>query len=285
MSKTFQACIRLLRPYQWIKNILLFTPLFFSARISLNLIITVSGALFCFCLTSSLGYILNDWMDRNRDKNHPVKCARPFCAGLITGMEALVLWGLIFILLIFCISLFTFPVGFLICLIAYFFLSVTYSLYLKHIVIFEIFVVAMGFVLRVMAGGAVANIVISDWLFMTVFFMSMLISVAKRKTELQILAKRASIHRESLKSYTLPYLTNLLWTLGGVTLVSYALYTVEKGNGLVYSLLPATYGVIRFFYLTDNARGGDPIRALFGDAQLLIVTLLFFTFLGLKIYL
>ncbi len=103
-------------------------------------------------------------------------------------------------------------------------------------------------------------------------------------TELQVLASKASIHRESLEEYSSSYLSNLLWTLGGVTLVVYALYTVEKGNGLVYSVLPATYGIVRFFLLADHGKGGDPIKALFGDTQLLVTTLIFFLFLGLKIY-
>lgn len=285
MAPTVKAYIRLLRPYQWVKNILLFTPLFFSAQIGIKSLSTVLGAFFCFCLAASMGYIINDWVDRDRDKNHPVKCKRPFCTGLISGKQALIFCGLIFTLSLWLTTLFAFPAEFLFYLFLYLFLTVAYSLYLKRVIIFEIFVVAMGFVLRVLAGGAASAITISDWLFMTVFFMAMLISVAKRKTELQILTKKALAHRESLKDYTISYLGQLLWCLGGITLVTYALYTVEKGDGLVYSLIPATYGIVRFFYLTESGKCGDSIKALFEDIQLLLTTLLFFVFLSLKIYL
>lgn len=281
----FKHCIKLLRPYQWIKNLLLFSPLFFSGNfIDKSLYITSLGVM-VFSLISGLGYIVNDWVDRNNDKFHPDKKNRPFCSGAVTGQDAILLSGGIgfIIMLIFLIS--NFPVPFMLYLASYTVLTIAYSLYLKQIVNLEIFAVASGFVLRVLAGGAVCGIEISSWLFLTVFFIAMMISIAKRLTELKGLGKDTAIlHRGSQGGYSLNYLNSMLWACGSVTLVVYGLYAVEHGALVVYSVLPATYGIFRFIYLTDQGEGADPIKTLFSDRQLLLTTLIFLLFLAFVIY-
>lgn len=143
----------------------------------------------------------------------------------------------------------------------------------------------MGFVLRVLAGGAVSSIAVSSWLFMTVFFISMLISVAKRLSEFNYLGKeKAILHRSSQSGYSIAYLTSMLWSCGAITLVVYALYVVEQGGIVVYSVLPATYGIFRFIYLADLGKAGDPVKVLFTDLQLLITALFFLIFIGITIY-
>lgn len=277
--------IRLMRPYQWIKNLLLFSPLFFSGRMDWAQILTVGWATVCFCLTSSLGYILNDWMDRDRDRFHHTKQNRPFSSGDIKGMEGLILVILLAVTVGGICVLSRFEPRFLMFLLLYFLLSVAYSLFTKHIVILELFSVSLGFVLRVLAGGAVSGIVISSWLFLTVFFISMLISVAKRLSEFEILGEeQAVLHRQSQAGYTRSYLQHVLWICGGITLVVYSLYVVGHGGIMVYSVLPASYGVFRFIYLTEQGRGSDPIKALFSDQQLLLTAVIFFVFLTTMIY-
>jgi decaprenyl-phosphate phosphoribosyltransferase len=282
---TIQNYIRLLRPYQWIKNLLLFAPLFFSGNILDNRIYITGLGVFIFSLVSGLGYILNDWMDRKTDEFHPDKKLRPFCAGTITGIKAVNLSGFILLFILVCLIGFNFPVQFVYYLMAYAFLTASYTLYLKQIVILEIFTIAFGFVLRVMAGGAVCSVEISSWLFLTVFFIAMMISIAKRVNELKKLGKEnAVLHRKSQVGYSLNYLNSMLWACGSITLVVYALYALEHGTLVLYSILPGSYGIFRFIYLTDLGKGSDPIKTLFTDRQLLFTTVIFLLFLSIVIY-
>ncbi|NOX33900.1 MAG: UbiA prenyltransferase family protein [Deltaproteobacteria bacterium] len=285
VKSDLKQLIILLRPYQWIKNLLLFAPLFFSGNlINHSIYITCTGV-FVFSLVSGLGYILNDWIDKDNDRFHPNKKQRPFCTGDITGQKALLFSGAVFLLIILCLAWFDLPVKFIYYLCAYALLTANYSLYLKQIVIVEIYMVALGFVLRVLAGGAVCNVKISHWLFLTVFFIAMMISIAKRVNELKELGrKEAVMHRKSQVGYSLNYLNNMLWACGSITLVVYSLYAVEHGELVMYSVIPAAYGIFRFIYLTDLGKGSDPIKTLFSDGQLLLTTLIFLLFLALVIY-
>jgi len=277
--------IKLIRPNQWIKNLLLFSPLFFSGNLlNESIFITCSGVL-VFSLVSGLGYIVNDWVDKENDQFHPEKQNRPFCAGTVSGKSALILSLFLVFLIILISALSHFPLLFMIYLMAYLVLTISYSLYFKSIVILEIFVIAVGFVLRVLAGGAVSHVAISSWLFLTVFFIAMMISIAKRLNELKELGKNAAIlHRKSQSGYSLTYLNSMLWACGSVTLVVYALYAVEHSKLVIFSIIPATYGIFRFIYLTDQGKGSDPIKTLFSDGQLLLTTLIFLLFLALVIY-
>lgn len=277
--------IQLIRPHQWVKNCLLYAPLFFSGQLFSYSIVYVTCAVICFCIVSSIGYIFNDWVDRDRDKYHPEKKTRPFCSGSVTGIEAFFLVGILISVLAFCIWYFNFGNRFKIILLLYLALTLSYSLHIKHIVILELFFVSLGFVLRVIAGGAVSSIPISNWLFLTVFFISMLISVAKRMSEFIKLGQEKAIqHRSSQEGYSFSYLEHLLWICGGVTLVVYALYVVDQGGIMVCSVLPASYGIFRFIYLSEKGKGADPIKALFRDRQLMATTLVFFSFMAIMIY-
>ncbi len=281
----FKNHIKLIRPNQWIKNLLLFSPLFFSGSLlDGNIFITGLGA-FVFSLVSGLGYIVNDWIDKENDPFHTEKQNRPFCVKTVSGKSALVLAGGLAFLIILISVLSHFPLLFMIYMLIYLLLTLSYSLYFKSVVILEIFVVAVGFVLRVLAGGALCNIEISSWLFLTVFFIAMMISIAKRLNELNELGKQnAVMHRKSQIGYSLKYLNNMLWACGSIALVVYSLYAVEHGKLVMYSIVPASYGIFRFIYLTDLGKGSDPIKTLFSDRQLLLTTLIFLLFLTLVIY-
>ncbi|MCF6245780.1 MAG: UbiA prenyltransferase family protein [Desulfobacula sp.] len=282
---SYKEILKLIRPYQWIKNLLLFSPLFFSGHLpDKSFFITLSGVL-VFCLVSGIGYIINDWMDKENDAFHPQKKSRPFCAKTISGQHAVVLVSFL-ILLILLISIFSnFPGSFIIYTVTYLCMTIGYSLFFKSIAILEIFAVALGFVIRILAGGAVSQVAVSSWLFMTVFFIAMMISIAKRVNELKQLGPdTAVLHRKSQHAYSLNYLNSMLWACGSITLVVYSLYSVERGALVVYSILPATYGIFRFIYLTDLGKGSDPIKTLFSDRQLLLTTTIFLLFLTLVIY-
>lgn len=280
-----QHYIRLLRPYQWVKNLLLFAPLFFSGNILDDAVLITGAAIGIFSLVSGLGYVLNDWLDRETDRFHPDKKRRPFPSGKITGKPATFYSGIVFIFIFIIVLLLDFPANFIYYLLAYASLTVSYSLFIKQVVILEIFIVAVGFVIRVLAGGAACSIPVSGWLFLTIFFIAMMISVAKRVTELKQLGKKTAVlHRKSQDGYSLNYLNSILWACGSITMVVYALYALEHGIVVMYSVVPATYGIFRFIYLTDLGRGSDPIKALFSDKQLLLTTFIFLMFLSMVIY-
>jgi len=278
------SCIKLLRPSQWIKNLLLFAPLFFSGHIRLSSFVMVVFGIISFCMASSLGYILNDWIDKKKDVNHPEKKNRPFADGSITLREGFLIWTGLLFLLLFMLFVFPFPHGFTLCLVCYLLLSVSYSLYFRDVILLDIFVISFGFVIRVLAGGVVAEVEVSKWLFMSIFFLSMLISIAKRKSEILVLKEDAGHYRKNLIRYRSEDLSKMLWVMAGVSLVVYALYCLEKKNNLIYSIIPATYGIIRFCILAEQGRASDPVELFLKDLQLIIVSGLFIIFVGIKIY-
>ena len=277
--------IRLIRPYQWIKNLLLFSPIFFAGKVMETTLLTVSAGVVIFCLISSLGYLLNDWMDREKDVYHFSKKTRPFAAQTISGRQGIMIALTLFTVTGILITIYPLPLQFIVYLALYTVLTCCYSLYVKNVMILEIFFVALGFVFRVLAGGAAGGVKISSWLFLTVFFIAMMISIAKRVNELKELGEETAVlHRNSQAGYSGIYLNSMLWACGSITLVVYALYAVEHEALVVYSVVPATYGIFRFIYLTDLGRGSDPIRTMFSDRQLLLTTLIFICFLTIVIY-
>ncbi len=280
-----RSYVTLIRPYQWIKNGLVFAPILFSGKVTDGqLLLSSVAAAFMFCATASLGYVLNDWIDREQDAQHPHKCNRPIPSGRLEKKDV-VLLGLLLLSVIFFFSFNFLPnLKLSLCLLAYIIMTLAYSLGLKKIPCLEIFLIAFFFVLRVLAGGFATGIRISNWLFSTVFFLALLITIAKRKSEIVTLGQEAVNHRSSLAQYSVPFLNHFLWAMACVSLVTYALYTVENGHNLVYSIIPATYGVIRFLMLTENGKGGDPILTLVKDPHLLISTMVFLALVCYKIY-
>ena len=280
-----KSYVSLIRPYQWIKNGLVFAPVLFAGKITnISLLLSTSAAALMFCATASLGYVLNDWIDRKQDAQHPGKCNRPIPSGKLGKRDVILLGALL------TSTIFFFSFNFLpnlklsLCLLAYIIMTLAYSLGLKRIPCLEIFLIAFFFVLRVLAGGLATGIRISNWLFSTVFFLALLITIAKRKSEIVMLGAEATNHRSSLAQYSIHFLNHFLWAMACVSLVTYALYTVENSHNLVYSIIPATYGVIRFLMLTENGKGGDPILTLVKDPHLLISTLVFLGLVCYKIY-
>ena len=276
----------LIRPYQWIKNGLVFAPVLFAGKITnMELLLSTAAAAMMFCATASLGYVLNDWIDRKQDAQHPNKCNRPIPSGEL-GLKDVVLMSALLLSVIFFFSFNFLPnLKLSLCLLAYILMTLAYSLGLKRVPCLEIFLIAFFFVLRVLAGGYATGIRVSNWLFSTVFFLALLITIAKRKSEIVMMGTEATNHRSSLAQYSVPFLNHFLWAMACVSLVTYALYTVENGHNLVYSIIPATYGVIRFLMLTESGKGGDPILTLVKDPHLLISTVVFLGLVCYKIYL
>ena len=269
-----------LRPKQWIKNGALFAPLLFSQNL-LNwpLLIKTLEAFCLFCLLTGSVYVLNDLKDLKEDRRHPIKRNRPLASGRVNPITA----GVIaFILLV--ISLlggWVISIPLMKIMGAYLLLQVGYTLYLKHLVILDIFSIAAGFVLRVVAGGFAIGVLLSQWLLICTMLLSLFLAMAKRRHELVFLKEDAANHRGILKEYSPYLLDQMMGVVTATTVMSYALYTISEETitkfhtpNLIFTLPFVLYGIFRYLYLVhQKVEGGRPEEILLTDRPLLLAVL------------
>lgn len=280
-----------LRPKQWIKNFFIFAALFFAQKASTIKLLMVSiSAFFLFCVLTSAVYIFNDIIDRDRDRLHPQKANRPIASGKISVRRAFVLavWLTLFSL----ICSFFFNGKFTLVCLMYFILNIFYSHFLKRVVIVDVFCVALGFVLRVIAGSVVTEINISSWLIICTMMISLFLGFTKRRHELFILDDTAGLHRPILGEYSTYFLDQIVSVVTTTTLIAYILYTVspettEKFNTthLLYTSIFVLYGIFRYLYLVyKKEQGGNPAVTLLTDCPLLINVVLWIISVGVILY-
>jgi decaprenyl-phosphate phosphoribosyltransferase len=277
-----RSYLKLLRPAQWLKNLMLFFPPFLGGVMVLPGTIEKGvGPFFVFCLASSSTYIFNDIMDRENDSRHPKKKLRPIPSGAITPVTA----GLLaFVLLIISLAWsFRYPLSFSLILLAYLAISISYSAYLKHLPIIDIFCISTGFLLRLHAGGEVFDIAISQWLFLSVFLLSIFLSTGKRLCEKDSLGAKAASHRKALDTYPEGFLDGVMYMTGAAVLVTYAMYVLPH-KSLLYSVPLCTFGLLRYILRVKSGKGGDPTESLLKDRTLFIVGLLWAILVGYTIY-
>lgn len=275
------ALVKLARPYQWIKNALVFAALVFSQRLFHfhDVVLTVL-AFIAFCAISSAGYAINDINDRESDQHHPEKRNRPLVSGDVTVGEALTeaaVFGLSGIALSVALG----P-RFLAIAAAYLAMQFLYSHYAKQVVILDVIVIAIGFVLRAYAGGVAIDVVVSPWLVFITFVLALLIALARRRHELIALGAAAINHREPLGEYSVKLIDQMLSIVAGATLVGYMIYTASPevaqklGTQHLFLTVPfVAFGILRYLYLVNERNeGGDPARLLLRDRPLLISILL-----------
>lgn len=265
-----------LRPKQWTKNVFVLAALIFSKQVLVLPQLARTGlALVIFCFLASAGYLINDLIDLEKDKIHPVKSSRPLPAGKIsigTALFLAVFLGSAGIWL----SYFLGWNFFYVCLF-YLFLHIFYSIMLKEIVILDMLLVASFYVLRVIAGGAAISTFISPWLLVCTFFLALFIAVSKRRHELILLGPDAYSHRAVLKEYSPGLLDQMLSIVTPSTLVAYSLYTFTSGKSvnMIYTIPLVTYGLLRYLYLVyQKEGGGQPTEILLDDRPLQICILL-----------
>lgn len=279
MYKTY---IKLLRPSQWVKNLLLFFPPFFAGRIfGISFLEKILPALLAFCLAASCSYIINDIIDMESDRNHEGKKKRSIASGDITvskaiSVAAILLFSSIYISLLVSTNFFLY-------IIAYLIISLSYTFFFKEIVILDIFVISLGFLVRVMAGGEAFGVPVSNWLFMTVFMVSLFLATGKRIGEMVFLGDEAHNHRKSLSSYSTNYLEGILWFSASSALVMYSLYTLEHRSRLFYTVPLAAFGLLRYIYIAKEGKG-DPTEALLKDRQVMAVGIVWFIVICLVTY-
>lgn len=269
--QSFCPYLQLLRPKHWIKNLFLFSAPFFGGSLLREDVLQLSIPVFLsFSLSASSGYIFNDIMDRERDRVHPEKNRRPIASGLIKPKKAFFLLASLLLPSLYV----SFLIGFeyLLFVVLYLMIQSFYSLKLKGLAIVDIFCIASGFVIRVMAGGAAFNVDVSPWLFLTMLMISLVLASGKRLAEISLLNTNASDHRTSLRDYSTGFLREILIISSATSLVTYALYTVEQSPGLIYTIPVVTFGLFRYLMLADKGLG-DPTEALTKDLYLIMTVI------------
>ena len=282
MDEVTVALLKLLRPHQWLKNLMLIFPPFLGGTLlQSGLTRQAVLPLSAFCLASSATYIFNDILDVDRDAHHPRKSRRPIPSGQIGKTLATVYAVAILGAAVVLGALVSKP--FLLLLLAYLVVSAAYSLGLKSQPIVDIFCIATGFVLRLQAGGVAFSVDISDWLFLSVFLLAIFLSTGKRLCERNTLGDNGGNHRESLLHYPPGLLEGTMYMTGAAVLVTYSMYVIQR-PALVYTVPLCTYGLLRFMLLVKSNRYGDPTESLLKDGVLFAVGVLWVALVGWATY-
>lgn len=269
MNRAIPAILKLLRPHHWLKNLFLFSAPFFGGILFKGDVLLLALPVFLsFSLSASSVYIFNDIIDRERDRLHPDKSKRPIAFGLITPGKAYLLILLILLPSLYIASLI--GPGYLILVVSYLVINVLYSIRLKDIAIIDIFCIAAGFVIRVMAGGAAFRVDVSPWLFSTMLMISLVLASGKRLSESEKLRENASQHRESLGHYSRELLKSILIISSSSALICYALYTIEQARELIYTLPVVTLGLFRYLMVSEKGLG-DATEAMIRDKTLTLI--------------
>jgi 4-hydroxybenzoate polyprenyltransferase len=275
----------MLRPKQWIKNLMLYFPPFLGGTLLLPGKIT-SGLMpfFSFCMVSSSAYILNDILDRSNDLHHPEKRNRPLAAGTVSVFSAWALAALCLLTGIISAYTWSSPL-FTSLLLVYLIVTLSYSLRLREFALLDIFCISAGFLLRLEAGGAAFEIKISEWLFLTVFLLALFLSTGKRLSEKRILGNSATNHRKALDAYPEGFLEGAMYMAGASVLVTYSMYVLNKGAPfLVYTVPLCSFGLLRYILRIKSGEWGDPTDSLLKDIPLLCAGLLWAAMIGWGVY-
>lgn len=288
--------IRILRPDQWTKNLVLFAGLLFAGGMdSRTLVLHAASGFLTFCALSGATYIFNDLTDVKRDREHPVKKLRPLASGdLPVGVAVVVAVVLATLALVWAYRLHP---NFGLVATGYLTLNVLYSLALRKMVVLDVMAIAIGFVLRAVGSvevlrGPAPGTELSPWLLVCTFFLALFLGLGKRRHEVLVLGADGGKHRPVLQHYPPPLIEALFGVVTASTVVSYAIYTIWPGTvakvggtGLVYTIPFVVYGVFRYLYLMFAAGGGgQPSRALISDLPLALNIVLWIVVVAFVIY-
>lgn len=276
-----RGLVRLLRPRQWVKNGFVFVPLLFTGQFTQGHAVAVTiAAAALFCLASSATYVVNDWRDTERDRAHPVKRhARPMAAGVVTPAMALGLLVALYAILL--AGAWALP-RVLAVIAIYLALNLAYSFGLKHQPVIDIFVIASGFVLRVIAGAQALAVPVSSWMFVTTLCLALYLAAVKRRQEL---AQAGSGAREVLDKYSLPLIDRYAEMSATGALVFYSLFVMSTHQELIVTIPVVLFGLFRYWYIVDRKGGGEsPTDALLTDWQLLLTVLAWIVLCAVRLW-
>ena len=264
-----------LRPKQWYKNLVIFIGIVFSLNLlNFGLWINSIGAFAVFCALSGSIYIINDILDREKDKNHPKKRLRPIPSGKLKISHAVS-----FVTILVIISLI------LLAALTFFILLLDYSAFLKQLIIVDIMVISTGFVLRAIAGCLAVGVIISPWLIICAFLLALFLGIGKRRHELVLLGDEAGKHRENLDGYSTQMLDQMINITTSALIMSYSLYTFFTGKILIMLTIPfAFYGLFRYIYLVHAQNFGGEPEMLFKDKGMLLSIVLWIVLIVIVLY-
>jgi decaprenyl-phosphate phosphoribosyltransferase len=284
--------IKLARPNHYVKNGFVWIPLFFGHKLNdFQAVFNTFWAFFAFCLTASVVYVLNDLLDVQEDRLHPVKKLRPIASGAITAKEAILFLLTLFVLAI-SVSFIFLPQNLLFILTAYLFLNLAYSVSLKHMAVIDVVCISTGFVLRVFAGGIAAGVQVSHWLVLMVFLLAIFLALAKRRDDLILNSQGHNNIRRSLHNYNLEFVSHSMVAMISITIVSYILYTVspevvEKHgtNNLYLTTFWVVIGFLRYMQITFvHQKSGSPTIILLKDVFMQVIIVLWLITYYLLLY-
>ncbi len=263
----------LARPRHWVKNLLVLAPLFFGLKLTDQaLLIQALLAFAAFSLAASAVYVLNDMKDAESDRRHPVKRNRPIAAGHVSQGKAVTFMALLTVVSV-GISLFLLSPSVAMWLCLYLLLNVAYSMGLKHVAILDVFIISLGFLLRLEVGSAATGIPLSMWILLITFVMALFIGLAKRRDDLILAENGVSSTRAAIDSYNLEFVNHGMTTMAAVLIVAYIMYTVSPeitrhfhSNYLYLTVIFVIMGLLRYMQRTfvENDTG-SPVEILFRD--------------------
>jgi len=280
----------LLRPRQYIKNLLIFFPLFFSLKIfDVSLLLNAFTAFCAFCLAASSVYIINDIKDIEKDKEHPKKKNRPMASGAVTLNRGIIA-ATVMISLAIAVS-YTAGYSMVIIVSAYFVMNIFYSFGLKNIPLLDIHIISAGFIMRLISGtdyGAVKGVFPSHWIIIMTFLLSLFLAFAKRRDDI-ILASKGLNVRKSIEGYSTDFVNSAMSVMSAVIIVAYLLYTLDssvmahfKSGNLYITSFFVVLGIFRYMQLTFvYNKTGNPTEVVFTDRFLQITIL---CWVGLFLY-
>lgn len=285
--------LKLIRIKHWLKNALIFFPLFFNRSIfeSNKLLICLMG-FFVFSLISSTVYVINDIMDIENDRKHAIKKNRPLAAGIISINEAKGVIAILFILslIIMTFSYFNIIQSILIYIIPIFYLilNIFYSTILKHYPIIDVVVLSVGFLLRIIYGGVITDIEVSKWLYLMVIFGSLFMGFGKRRNEI---IKNDKESRKVLQFYTKEFLDKNMYVCLTLAIVSYTLWCVDDvtitriNNDLLYWTVPVLMVILQLYSLNiEKDSHGDPVEVILSDRKLISLIIIFIVLITFIVY-
>jgi 4-hydroxybenzoate polyprenyltransferase len=247
-----------------------------------------------FSLSSSFIYLHNDLKDAPQDALHPRKRNRPIASGKVSRNMAFFTSAVLFFTALLLFYLSALPLSFLILIVGYLAVNILYVFWLKNVALLELFVVAMNFVIRVLAGCSILTVTPSHWILVVTFFLSFLMVVVKRKAEILQLDAKAKEHRSVLAAYSVPFLNTLVYIAATITITAYLLYSIDPkvmlnlgSEHLIYSSLLVFLGIIRLIQISEmqlHEGEGDPTTLLFKDPILLGTVITWMCYLIAIIY-
>lgn len=285
--------LKLIRVKHWLKNFLIFLPLFFSINLfNNNYYLNILLAFFIFSIASSIVYILNDINDIENDKNHPLKKKRPLASGIISIKNAKKIIRLLVVILIVLIYLLfknTNNILIIVIPIIYIIINILYSKLLKHIPIIDVVIIVFGFILRVMYGGVSIDVEVSKYLYLMIIFGSFYLGFGKRRNEI---IKNCKKNRKVLQLYSQEFLDKNMYVALALAIVSYTLWCVEPitiqriGNDYLFWTIPLLMIILQLYSLNIEGNSyGDPIDVILSDKKLLTTIIVYILVIGGILYL